>query len=558
MAVNHSLSVPHEASPARPRRVFGPYVIGLWASAFLAALLIKFSSMTAPRWNVEAAAWACALCYPYFVLARTAFIANFAALRPNDDAERVRAEASLAFTLAFRSIRSRVVVAFALMLALAAAADVALTMNGAARPAVGGGVLAVAFCAWVAIGPRLLVACGLWAREGAFDLKRAAALIEPHRSDVYRPWFLIVVGIAVASSMTYALLYDPMRAVVVAIIPNGRVVYFFSASFMAALIAIQLRIQSRYSLDTVETLLARERGETRSAPRWSTGASEAPVEPSSPATTVRGVTPSYVRSTRIFALMLLGVAALAFGLTHLNATKRVKLDAAVVSSEAACRVTWTETVEGARDRGRNRVMPCREAETFLAENGGLKRLRSTAGATLALRYRDPDGSDRSFNEFAPDRRAAAIVSAGRATVELTPERETPARLEVDFSFSGTAAAIFALFSGLVWLMPRIRNRVFGAPILAEDPPHPDEGLAPEIRRKLGRARKMMAASLIVLCCAFVAVVLARPGWFGVAQIAVIVLALSARSALAAYRRNLGADDPSFWGRALGPLRPPEP
>ena len=53
---------------------YSPFLRDVVTSALLAALLVKFSSIIAPWWGVQATSWAVSFLYLYFALARAAFV----------------------------------------------------------------------------------------------------------------------------------------------------------------------------------------------------------------------------------------------------------------------------------------------------------------------------------------------------------------------------------------------------------------------------------------------------------------------------------------------------
>ena len=236
---------------------FSPFLRNVVASAVLAALLLKFSSIVAPGWGVQVTAWATTFLYLYFALARAAFLRTHCIARGKALDEASLARAAMAFNVALASRRWSLSLLVAAGLAMGAAADMGLSGASAeTHETVANRILAAAILVWFAWCPRFLVACGAWAVEGSFALGRANALVGRLPGRFRTGWIVAVAVIAAVSLGANAVLYFPLRGLVVAVLPSARAVYLFSAAFYAAIIAFQLALQSAFAAWIAPLLLS--------------------------------------------------------------------------------------------------------------------------------------------------------------------------------------------------------------------------------------------------------------------------------------------------------------
>ena len=249
----------------RLRIGYSPFFRHVATSALLAALMVKFSSIVAPPFGIEVTSWLFTFLYLYVALARASFVRThcLASGKPLDAAGILRSET--AFSVALRPHMRELAVAAGLCLLAGAVAD-RLVASLPNRNAVGNVIVSLGMIGWFVWCPRLLVASGAWAIEGHFSLTRGYSLAR-HAPSRWRNGWLVAVAVNAAVSIgAVVVLYPPLRAMVVAVLPSERAVYLFSAAFFACVIAFQLTLQAAFAAWIAPELLRAEGGPVAAAP----------------------------------------------------------------------------------------------------------------------------------------------------------------------------------------------------------------------------------------------------------------------------------------------------
>jgi hypothetical protein len=243
--------------------------------------------------------------------------------------------------------------------------------------------------------PALLVACGVWAIEGKLSLARANTLVLRSPARFRIGWVIAVAVVAAVSIGAMAVLYGPLRAVVVALIPSSRAIYLFSALFYAGVIAFQLALQSAFTAWIAPVLLAAEReaGPIPERPRAGVG-------------------------TWICRAVGGVLAYLAFITAQFVVADWWRaIDARVLAATPACSARISEPGQ------KPEIIPCAEVGAFRNAHPG-RPMVVLRGAVLTLAFTDRDGAERTVEQFFTA--AIAERATGGAAIRLMHDLDKPA------------------------------------------------------------------------------------------------------------------------------------
>jgi hypothetical protein len=387
---------------------------------------------------VQVTAWTTTFLYLYFALARAAFMRTHCIARGKALDEASLARAAMAFDVALAGRRRSLSLLVAACLAMGGAADMGL--SGASvetHETVASRILAAAILVWFAWCPRFLVACGAWAVEGSFALGRANALVRRLPGRFRTGWIVAVAVIAAVSLGANAVLYLPLRTLVVAILPSARAVYLFSAAFYAAIVAFQLALQSAFAAWIAPLLLS---AKDEAAP---------PLEK-------QGAW-SGAWICRVIGALL---GSLALTMTQVAVSDWWRAtEARVLASAPACSVRLSQP------GWQPEIMPCDGVDTFRESHPGLP-VAVARGAVLTLAFTDRSGAERTVEHFFTAAIADRAMTNAAVRIVYDPAKPATVLPALPIGLSWIVWALAILFGGLgalfFWLAERIRRRGTGS------------------------------------------------------------------------------------------------
>jgi hypothetical protein len=389
------------------RTGYSPFLHLTAPSALLAGLLVKWSSVIAPSWGIQVSAWTFTFLYLYFALARAAFVRSHCLLHGKGIEAATVARGELAFAVSMRRRRQGFSLFAGGCVLAAALLDILLRAWGAARPnAVMAVILAPAFMGWLLFCPSFLVASSLWVTEPNVSVSRGHALTQRFQSLVRLPWLGVVGLIALVSLVPLHTLYEPLRAIVLNILPSARAAYFYSAVFLAFLIAFQFWIQAIFAAWITPKLTTREQ--------------EQEIADRVRRRDRRGQRPAQLWLTAAMGLVLCVLSVL-FQFSLPPSAMEV-VTARVVSSVPTCTMT-----RRAGKRGIRTELPCLEAEAERGVADSEGQVRIEPGAALDLRFTTRSGTEHNVRQFFPSTVATPAAAAGEIRVLYDPERPSVLR-----------------------------------------------------------------------------------------------------------------------------------
>jgi hypothetical protein len=245
-----TLSGIRSAFPPRTQLNFDPpFFLNLLAPAIVLAALMKFSSVIAAEYGIFFTAHAATILYAYFALARCVYIHNNSR---NSEGRYDRPRAKKAEQDFHRTLKrlAGTVMQIAIPLVLVAIVMDCLTIGRqpALRDTADALIILAELAVWYAIGPNFIIACAKWTPVSPPSLPRARALIAAHRNYVRSSFVFMSILLGILCIGSLAVLYMPLRALVVSIIPSGRAVYLFSMAFHACLAGLALWVQCIWSV----------------------------------------------------------------------------------------------------------------------------------------------------------------------------------------------------------------------------------------------------------------------------------------------------------------------
>lgn len=255
----HATAVARVAYPPRAQLNFDPpFVLSLIAPAVLMSLMKKWAHVIAPTYGIFFTSMAVAILYGYYALARAVFVFNHSRDREGvfDDAKARKAEQD--YYRLSRAKRATLVLAALALIAPATIADV-LTMGRQTyhvMERVMGHIMLVEIVVWLWLGPAFVIACQRWTTLKPFNLTLARQIVAVNRGGNVRSSFcLATLLFAVASAFLIVTFYEPLRAILVSVIPSVRAIFVFSTLFYAVIAGFALWVHCVWS-QTVAANLA--------------------------------------------------------------------------------------------------------------------------------------------------------------------------------------------------------------------------------------------------------------------------------------------------------------
>lgn len=225
-----------------------PFFLNLLAPALLLALLKKWTSLLAPAYGVYFTAEAVTILYAYFALARTVYVYNRGRDREGrHDRARAR-KATQDFHRAWPTVAAKAAFIALPLLAVAIATDCATHgIQFRAQQATESVILIVEIVVWLLVAPTFIIAFARWSPTQPFDFPCARRLATANRSLVGPSFLIVALFLAVGTRIALEVLYQPLRALVVAAVPTWTAIFLYSTVFYAFIAAFALWMQCRWS-----------------------------------------------------------------------------------------------------------------------------------------------------------------------------------------------------------------------------------------------------------------------------------------------------------------------
>ena len=453
--------------------------------AFLAAVLVKLSSIAAPILHLEYFFWMATFCYCYFMLGRATFLVASDAVPGTERPDRV-------FHRAFRLVALRPMIK---LMFIALALDLVTSRFAVAPKDTGVHMMLIGILVWITCGPLVLLACGLAASDGELSLARAKTAFRDHIAPVLGTWALVGLIVGGLYGLLMGALYPVMRSVAIReLYLDGKGIFWYSACFQSVVIALAVWTQAELGAWLAGHIRRRERAKPV-APR--APLTPAPTVPTpiaevragtlltKPAVKVakppRTMSRMFVLRSRVMGGLMALYGLYSVGYEMAERVSAVLVPGTVARSVPMCEVRWTtKDLFNQNDVDHVRRLHCAWAPGLVDAVKDAKRVSTTEGVMLTVEYQIPEtGLPRTFAEFVPARRQPPALRDA-VDVDYVAWREWPARIALKYR-PWPIGLLYVSLGLLVLSWPTVRHRIFGTRY--DPPPLPKRGRKGPWQRK---------------------------------------------------------------------------